>query len=178
MADDDATDDDFEGAEPDADLEEDLDEDELVDDELVDETEIAVEPEDLVVAEVEEPVAEPEVVPARARKTREEDGEDEDDEVDPDDVEADLDTILKDRIAATEDEEDEDETVEVTRTEGPPADGVTPKKANEFVCTGCFLLVNPAQFGKPSDPRCPVGEEDCPAMVTLFGSRKAAKRRS
>ena len=44
------------------------------------------------------------------------------------------------------------------------AEGVTPKKANEFMCTGCFLLVNRGQFGAPGSMHCPVGEAACPAI--------------
>ncbi len=78
----------------------------------------------------------------------------------------------KDRIAAADDDEDEDE-VEVVDPRAPETpDGVTPKKANEFVCTGCFLLVNRGQFGPADNMVCPVGEADCPAITKL---RKAKK---
>ncbi|MFM8863099.1 MAG: DUF4193 family protein, partial [Acidimicrobiia bacterium] len=87
----------------------------------------------------------------------------------PDDVEADLDEILKDRIAATdEEEEDEEEVVPEPRgAVAEIAEGVTPRKANEFTCTGCFLLVNRGQFGPPGAMHCPVGEAECPAVVLI-----------
>ena len=116
----------------------------------------------------------------RARKKAAGDDEVEEDEevVDPDDVEADLDTILKDRIAAADDEEDEEE-VEVADARGPETpDGVTPKKANEFVCTGCFLLVNRGQFGPADHMACPVGESDCPAIAVLQQGQEVARRRT
>ena len=92
--------------------------------------------------------------------------------VDPDDVEADLDAILKDRIAAPDDDEDEDE-VEVVDTRAPETpDGVTPKKANEFTCPGCFLLVNRGQFGPADNMTCPVGEAECPAIAQLQKAKK------
>jgi hypothetical protein len=110
----------------------------------------------------------------RARKKGEEEAEEEEDELDPDDVEADLDTILKDRIAATDDDDDDEDEVDKpdTRAGADTPDGVTPKRADEFMCTGCFLLVNPSQFGRLDCPRCPVGEEDCPAIRELTESRQ------
>src|SRR5690606_32946771 len=94
-----------------------FEDDPLVDDEVFDE------PDDLdaddevfdeIVDEDEEEEEEDEVAPAaagKARKAAEDEEEDDDEEeLDPDDVEADLDEILKDRIAAQDDEdEDEDE---------------------------------------------------------------------
>ena len=133
------------------------DEDELpLDDDLED-----------VVIEVAEDAEdeEDETLPARPKR---EDEDDDEDEVDPDDVEADLDAILKDRIAAADDEDDEDEDVVVeTRSATDIAEGVSPKKANEFTCTGCFLLVNRGQFGPDDAMHCPVGESVCPAIEQL-----------
>jgi len=131
-------------------------------------------PDDAVVEEVdEEEAAEP---APKAKKKRDEE-EEEDDELDPDDVEADLDTILKDRIAASEDEEEEDEVEEQEpRTVGETADGVQPKKANEFMCTGCFLLVNAAQFGPPGHLECPVGESVCPALKQVEKQYQKARK--
>ena len=109
---------------------------------------------------------------ARKKAAADDETEEDEEEADPDDVEADLDTILKDRIAAAEDEEDEEEA-EVADTRGPETpDGVTPKKANEFVCTGCFLLVNRGQFGPADNMTCPVGESDCPAITQLQKAKK------
>jgi hypothetical protein len=163
------------------DLEADLDVDELDEDALEDDlVEVDLEVADEVFdadAEVDVVVVEeiPDEPPPRARKKAAA-GEDEPDEdevvVDPDDVEADLDTILKDRIAAADDEEDEEE-VEAPDARGPETpDGVTPKKANEFVCPGCFLLVNRGQFGPADNMTCPVGESDCPAITQLKKAKK------
>jgi hypothetical protein len=170
MAEDDTDDGEFEET---LDVEE-IDEDDL---EADDEEEAFVETDELVVdeAEVEEEAAVAEPAP-KAKKKREDD-EDEDDEVDPDDVEADLDTILKDRIAANEDEEEEEDLEEQEpRTAGETADGVQPKKANEFMCTGCFLLVNAAQFGPPDHLECPVGEAVCPAMAQVRKQYQKARK--
>ena len=52
-----------------------------------------------------------------------------------------------------------------------PPDGVTPKKANEFMCTGCFLLVN-------RGPVRPGRQHDLPGRRgRLPGHRQAAARR-
>jgi hypothetical protein len=170
MADDDLIDDDLDDLDDTMDVEdldaEDLDESVLEDEEL-EEEELVLEDEDTDVAVVEEP--------PRARKKRDEE-EDDEEELDPDDVEADLDTILKDRIAASEDEdEDEDLEEQEPRATGEAVDGVQPKKANEFTCTGCFLLVHPGQFGPPDHLECPVGESVCPAIEVL--ERQYAKAR-
>ncbi|HAP75227.1 MAG TPA: hypothetical protein DCR14_04015 [Acidimicrobiaceae bacterium] len=81
--------------------------------------------------------------------------EDEDEELlAPDDVEADLDTILKDRLVAVdEDDENEDDEPE---ERGESADRLQPKRADEQLCPSCFLLV------RQSAPGCPVGDDECP----------------
>jgi len=174
MADEEDTADDFEEELDEEELDEEVLDDELADDELVegDEGFVAEGSDDDVVVEdddEEEAAAEP----VARRKKGDDEAEEDEDEFDPDDVEADLDTILKDRIAASEDEpDDEDELEQAAPGPAETPDGVTPKRANEFMCTGCFLLVNPAQFGRLDNPRCPVGEEDCPAIRELTGSRK------
>jgi len=116
----------------DIDPEADLVDDDLVDDEIV----------DPLVEEEED-----EEVPATARKRRPTDDEDEDEDVvDPDDVEADLDTILKDRIASSDDEQDDDDEEEVVPEPGADAaDRVLPRRADEFVCESCFLVKHASQ---------------------------------
>ena len=91
-----------------------------------------------------------------------------DDEVDPDNLEADLNTILRDRIAAGDDIEDDDEVDEVEA--GQPAEmlgSVTPRRDDEWLCEGCFLLVSKSQLGSRKEPRCPSGEEICPSLDRL-----------
>ncbi len=89
-----------------------------------------------------------------ARRSTAGDDEDEDDDLTtPDDVEADLDTILKDRLVAAEDEDDEDEEPE---ERGEAADRLQPKRADEELCPSCFLLV------RRTAPMCPVGDDECP----------------
>ncbi len=90
-----------------------------------------------------------------------------DDEVDPDNLEADLNTILRDRIAASDDAADDE--VEEVET-GQPAEllgTVTPRRDDEWLCEGCFLLVSQSQLGSRNDPRCPSGEEICPSLDRL-----------
>jgi hypothetical protein len=96
------------------------------------------------------------VAPKRVAKGEEDEDEDED-LVTPDDVEADLDTILKDRLVSVSDDDDEDEDEDEEpedRAEG--ADRLQPKRADETLCPQCFLLV------RASAPGCPVGDDECP----------------
>jgi hypothetical protein len=164
--------------EGDGELDADLD-DANLDEELDEEFEEDLEETEVPVADVAEVVeaeedAESEPAPRGTKKAGDED--DDDDEVaDSDDVEADLSAILKDRIAAAEDEDEEEEaeTPEV-RPAGETVEGVAPKRADEFTCTGCFLLVNRAQFGPVDAMECPIGEADCPAIAKIA---REAKRR-
>jgi len=155
-------------------IEEELDDEvEELDDELDDDDPVAVVVDDDEEDEeevVEEPVA-------RVKKKGEED-DDDDDELDPDDVEADLDAILKDRIAAADEDEDDEDEAEAPPKAADTPDGVVPKRANEFMCTGCFLLVNRGQFGPEGNLQCPVGESECPAIDELQSTAPAKPARS
>jgi hypothetical protein len=160
MADDDL-DDDFE-----PDIEDDIDADvEDLDEDVVDDLDDDEPAEPDVVEDDEDEVVEEPV--ARVKKKGEDD-EDDDDELDPDDVEADLDAILKDRIAAADEDDEEDSEEDVPAPKADTPDGVIPKRANEFTCMGCFLLVNRNQFGPLDDLQCPVGESDCPAIEEIL----------
>ena len=93
------------------------------------------------------------------------DDDDDDEEVHPSDVEADLEEILRDRIAASDDDEDEEEdaagqlnTVSVV---GPP-------RSDEWTCNQCFLIVSMTQFGLRTEPVCPSGEEPCESIKRIF----------
>ena len=132
---------DFEG-------EEDFEADLVDDDELVDEEAIA---EDEEAGEEEEAGA----PAARPAKTGEEEGEEDDlEDVDPDDVEADLDTILKDRIAAADDEEDEEEDEVVDVDERGDTNKIQPRRPGEFVCQSCFLLKPRTQLADEKNQFC------------------------
>lgn len=109
----------------------------------------------------------------RARRVADDD--DDDEELDPDDVEADLDAILKDRIAAGTDEEDDEPADERTDVEGP--ERVAAKTAEEFTCTGCFMIVHPRQFGRAGHLTCPEGYDPCPSIdVVEKRLARAAKK--
>ena len=104
-----------------------------------------------VVEEVDVPaVAEP---AAKTAKAGEETEEDEEEEPDDEDVEASLDTILKERLVVEEPEDDEDAPEPEDRT----ADGVErvlPKQPGEFVCRSCFLVKHPNQLADRKKMLC------------------------
>jgi hypothetical protein len=101
-------------------------------------------------------------VPARRKVSEEE--EDDEEEADPDDVEADLDTILKDRIASGDDLDEEEEEEVPDRNDPDATEGVAAKKEGEFTCDRCFMIVHPRQFGRRERLVCPEGYDDCPSM--------------
>ncbi len=142
-----------------AELDEDVDEDELVeDDDLVDDDfatdEVLVDEEDDEDEEEEEAAPHP-----RARKVAADEDED-DEDVDPDDIEADLSDILQDRMATDDDDEDDEGDDDAPK--------VSAQRDREFVCESCFLVVNRSQFGFAKNPRCPVGDPDCPSISLIF----------
>ena len=65
--------------------------------------------------------------------------EDDEDEPDPDEVEADLNEILRDRIAADEEEEDEEDGVDAPAP--VPTGGTVERQDTELHCPHCFLLI-------------------------------------
>lgn len=162
---------DFEDEVPDEefDVEEDDDDGELEIDSDDDDLPVADEE---VVDEVEDEVEDAEV-PARRKKAAvvAEEEEDDDEEADPDDVEADLDTILKDRIASGDDLDDEEEEEVPDRNDPDVSDGVAAKKEGEFTCTGCYMIVHPRQFGRRDAMVCPEGYDPCPAMKVVAKMR-------
>ncbi len=137
-----------------------LDEDEL-DDDLA-EDDLAEDDDDFVAVDEEDDEDEDDtsgpvrrsVVVKDKDKDKDEEEDDDDDMIAPDDVEADLDTILKDRLVAAEDEDENEE--EEPEERGEATDRLQPKRADEQLCPSCFLLV------RQSAPGCPVGDDDCP----------------
>ena len=119
--------------------------------------------EDLDDADEEDEEDAPESVPKRPADG---DGEFED-EVDPDNLEADLNTILRDRIAAEDDLEDDEEDQSESLQPAELLGSVSPRRTDEWLCDRCFLLVTKSQLGTPQHPRCPSGEELCPALERL-----------
>src|SRR5215210_380101 len=110
--------------------------------------------EDVLVGEPDEEEFEGDDLPVEEDELEEED--DEDDLLTPDDVEADLDRILKDRMVAAEDEQDDEDEEAPVDDRGEALDGLQPKRADETLCSSCFLLV------RPNAPGCPVEDDNCP----------------
>ena len=137
---------------------EDLDEEALVEDDEFGEIDDPFDADADVDVEEEDEEVEKEG-PVRKSVSAEED-DDDDDIIAPDDVEADLDTILKDRLVAADDEGGEDEEEE-PEDRSESSDRLQPKRPDEQLCPSCFLLV------RNSAPICPVGDDECP----LFSKR-------
>ncbi len=138
--------------EPEEDIEPDeLDEDALVD---VDDETFTVLEEDLTEVEVSEEDEEEEEAEPPRRVVPADEEDDDDDVIDPDDVEADLDTILKDRLVAPDEEPDDDEDEVEVDDRGDPVDRIQPKRPGEFVCQSCFLVKHPSQLVDPAHQLC------------------------
>jgi hypothetical protein len=135
--------------------------DELVDDELIAEDGLAIPDDDddadVVVDEDEEAVVDiPEVgakVATKPAPAGEEAEEEEEEEPDDEDVEASLDTILKERLVVEEVEDDEDTPEPEDRT-GDGTERVLPKQPGEFVCRSCFLVKHPNQLADRKKMLC------------------------
>jgi Domain of unknown function (DUF4193) len=135
-------------------IEEDLDE--LADDDdLIAEDGLAIadEDDDAELATVVEEEGEIEVIPdvavkvtAKAGAATEESEEDDEEEPDDEDVEASLDTILKERLVVEEVVEDDEDTPEPEDRTGDGVERVLPKQPGEFVCRSCFLVKHPNQL--------------------------------
>lgn len=167
MADDDLLDEEIDVEEDAGLLDEDLDDDDL-DDELAEDLGDDVVADDDLVAAVVDDEDEDEPVPAPVKGRAGDDEDDDEDDVDPDDVEEDLDTILRDRIAAGADDDDEDDEEAPVDDRSDTGDRVAPRAAEEFSCNECFLLVRRSQFSaKRTD--CPGGLDgaDCPVKQQL-----------
>ncbi len=134
------------------DLDEIVDDDDLIADDalvLADDDDADV---DVVVIEEEDEVL-PVVEAKVATKTGEESEEDEEEEPDDEDVEASLDTILKERLVVEEVEEDEESPETEDRT-GDGVERVLPKQPGEFVCRSCFLVKHPNQLADRKKMLC------------------------
>lgn len=91
------------------------------------------------------------------KPTSSDDDDDDDDMVAPDDVEEDLAAILKDRLTAEEIPDEGDPIVEVDDRTGSD-ETLQPKRADEVLCTACFMLV------RENAPVCPMGDDSCPTI--------------
>ncbi len=129
------------------DLAEDLDEDlelgddVLVDDVLVDGADVEVE------QEIPVPVVTDDTATETTTTTDDEDDDvvlDLDEELHPDDVEEPLDVLLQERTASAtledDEEELEDEEIDVDER-GDGATRIVPRRADEFLCQSCFLVL-------------------------------------
>jgi Domain of unknown function (DUF4193) len=164
----------------DADVDEDeLDEEDLGADDLDDDAEvevedvvevdavvdIAVDPAVAVAVAVDpvvaEPDAEPEPVAAkpakRARRKSDDDDDvlDLDEELHPDDVEEPLDVLLKERTAsgALEEDDEAEEEIEVDERGETPT-RIVPRRADEFLCSSCFLVLPRSQLADEKRMLC------------------------
>jgi hypothetical protein len=110
-----------------------------------------------VIDESEDPDAIPLATDAVTKKGSDDD-DDDDDLRTEDDVEADLDSILKEKLTAADDtpldDEEEDGVVVDDKTDG--MERLQPRRPDETQCTQCFLLV------RNSAPGCPVEDDACP----------------
>ncbi len=116
---------------------EDLEEIAIVDEEDLDDDAVLGDP-------AEEDAEDDEEVVAAATALRRAEGEEDDEDVpDADDVEASLDTILKERLVV-EDEVEDEGVIEVD-DRGDGGERILPKQSDEFVCASCFLVKNTNQ---------------------------------
>src|SRR5262249_6076780 len=126
---------------------------EIDEDEIGDDDDDLVDDEEIVDEEAEEEDEEGAGAAAgRAAKSDEE--EDDLEEIDPDDVEADLDTILKDRIAAADDEEEDEEEGVADTEDRSDGNKIQPRRPGEFVCQSCFLLKPHSQLADDKNQYC------------------------
>jgi hypothetical protein len=143
-------------------IEEDLDEladdDDLIADDALavvdedDDAELAVVEEEVEVADV--PVAGAKVATPKAGAATEESEEEDEEEPDDEDVEASLDTILKERLVVEEVVEDDEDTPEPEDRSGEGVERVLPKQPGEFVCRSCFLVKHPNQLADRKKMLC------------------------
>ncbi len=122
---------------------------EIADDDDEGDAEVAVVEEEAEEDEQPAPAAKTTAKPAGAEEADEEEEEEPDDE----DVEASLDTILKERLVVEEVEDTED----AAEPEERAADGVErvlPKQPGEFVCRSCFLVKHPNQLADGKNMLC------------------------
>ena len=134
--------------------------DELADDDdLIADDPLAIADDDDEVELVVEAEAEVAEVPAATGKAAtkapagEESEEEDEEEPDDEDVEASLDTILKERLVVEEVEDDEDTPEPEDRT-GDGVERVLPKQPGEFVCRSCFLVKHPNQLADRKKMLC------------------------
>ena len=145
--------------------------DEIEPDDLVDGDEVLI-PEDLVDVEdeleidpdalvVDTPIIDEGSTIAPEGPTKPKSGDDEEEDEDlrtEDDVEADLSSILQEKLASPQETApEEEEVIGDDRTDG--TERLQPRRVDETQCTLCFLLV------RQSAPGCPVEDDACPLFA-------------
>lgn len=146
--------------------------DEIDPDDLID-VEGDIEPEELLEVEddlevdpdvlVVDPVITDEgstIAPSDVAKSKTADDEDDEDDLHAeDDVEADLSSILQEKLASPQETApEEEEVVGDDRTDG--VERLQPRRPDETQCKHCFLLV------RQNAPGCPVEDDVCPLFRT------------
>jgi hypothetical protein len=119
---------------------------------VVEEDLVEIDDADVVVVEEDLVEIDPKV-PTKAAAAGEEAEEEEEEEPDDEDVEASLDTILKERLVVEEVEDDEDAPEPEDRS-GDGVERVLPKQPGEFVCRSCFLVKHPNQLADRKKMLC------------------------
>ena len=147
--------------------------DEIGPDDLAD-VEVDIDPDELLEAE-EDLESDPDVLvvdplitdegstlaPADVAKPKSlDDDDDEDDLRTEDDVEADLSSILQEKLSSPQETapDEDEEIVGDDRTDG--VERLQPRRPDETQCTHCFLLV------RQNAPGCPVEDDACPLFKT------------
>jgi len=134
---------------------EELEDDVLVDDVLVDDADVEA---------VVDDAADVEAVPAvtgGAKATAKAGDEDDDDVVDleeehhPDDIEDPLDVLLKEKTVAERLDEDElDDDLDDGEPDDRGSNRITPRRADEFLCSSCFLVLPLSQLADEKRQLC------------------------
>lgn len=99
------------------------------------------------------------LTPTDPTKPKSDEDDDDDDLHTEDDVEADLSSILQDKLASPQETapEEDEEIIGDDRTDG--VERLQPRRPDETQCSHCFLLV------RQTAPGCPVEDDACPLFV-------------
>jgi hypothetical protein len=137
---------------------EELDDDVLVDDVLVDDADVAAvvadgaDVADVVVVEVPAVAGK---APAKASEEDDDDVVDLEEEHHPDDIEDPLDVLLKEKTVAERLDEDElDDELDDGEPDDRGSNRITPRRADEFLCSSCFLVLPLSQLADEKRQLC------------------------
>ena len=99
------------------------------------------------------------LTPTDPTKPKSDEDDDDDDLRTEDDVEADLSSILQDKLASPQETapEEDEEIIGDDQTDG--VERLQPRRPDETQCSHCFLLV------RQTAPGCPVEDDACPLFV-------------